>query len=294
MAKGEMEHMDIIGKSNDADGCNQGCSVDSDIAHMKAAARAAAFARRDALSADIRLAKSASICAEAMREIEAHCLEMQPVEGQSAETHRTETRCVKTQSIEMQSAEVQPAETYRAKKHGECGSLSASAGLQKPQAIKRPLIAAYYEIKTEVTVEPLRTAAWERGWRVALPCVITPGHIEFFEVTRAVVEAGDIPFVAHPARAVSAGDIQAFLAAHGLGEEDCRMVSPKDIDAIIVPLVAFNPEGGRLGYGGGNYDRYIPRMRADALPLGVAFAEQRDDALQLEKHDCHMAKVISA
>jgi len=214
------------------------------FAEAKAAARAAAFARRDALSAEVRAAKSERICAEAFREIEEHM----------------------------------------GTKVGETTDDSISS--------RQPLLAAYYEIKTEVSMEPLRRMAWEHGWRVALPCVITPGHIEFYTLSRAIVEAGEIPFVAHPARAFSFEEIQTYLQERGL-EDECRLVAPEDIDVIVVPLVAFNPDGGRLGYGGGNYDRYVPRMHERALRLGVAFAEQRDDSLQLEAHDCRMSKVIT-
>ncbi|MGR3468440.1 MAG: 5-formyltetrahydrofolate cyclo-ligase [Shimia sp.] len=58
-------------------------------------------------------------------------------------------------------------------------------------------------------------------------------------------------------------------------------------DVLIVPLVAWNIDGGRLGYGGGFYDRTLERLRA-ARPtqaIGFAFEAQRTDHLPLEPTD---------
>ena len=44
---------------------------------------------------------------------------------------------------------------------------------------------------------------------------------------------------------------------------------------MVVPLVAFDDAGRRLGYGGGNYDQLLPRLRADAVVIGIAFDEPK-------------------
>ncbi|HBT95313.1 MAG TPA: 5-formyltetrahydrofolate cyclo-ligase [Coriobacteriia bacterium] len=60
---------------------------------------------------------------------------------------------------------------------------------------------------------------------------------------------------------------------------------PEVIDMIVVPLVAFDDEGNRLGYGGGNYDRFLPRLPQHAVIVGVAFESQRLGDLPREPHD---------
>jgi 5-formyltetrahydrofolate cyclo-ligase len=58
-------------------------------------------------------------------------------------------------------------------------------------------------------------------------------------------------------------------------------------EILIVPMVAFDRSGGRLGYGGGFYDRTLEMLRAKrpTLAIGFAFAAQETDALPLEPTD---------
>lgn len=59
---------------------------------------------------------------------------------------------------------------------------------------------------------------------------------------------------------------------------------PTTVDAILVPGVAFDLRGGRLGQGGGHYDRLLPRI-GDAVRIGVAFACQIVPAVPRLGHD---------
>lgn len=62
---------------------------------------------------------------------------------------------------------------------------------------------------------------------------------------------------------------------------DDRFVDPLSIDMVIVPLLAFDRRGYRVGYGKGFYDRFLKTCRNDCLKIGVSFfphVENIDDA----------------
>lgn len=70
-------------------------------------------------------------------------------------------------------------------------------------------------------------------------------------------------------------------------------------EVIIVPGLAFDRNGGRLGYGGGYYDRFAEQMQGSAagndrpLWLGASFEEQLIDEVPLERHDLVMDGLIT-
>lgn len=68
-----------------------------------------------------------------------------------------------------------------------------------------------------------------------------------------------------------------------------------DPEILIVPLVAFDRSGGRLGYGGGFYDRTLQGLRAKraTLAIGFAFAAQETDSLPLEPTDQPLDMIVT-
>ncbi len=70
-------------------------------------------------------------------------------------------------------------------------------------------------------------------------------------------------------------------------------LDPTLLDVVVVPGLAFTPDGRRLGQGGGHYDRFLPRLRADCRTVGAAFAEQLLDDLPTESHDVRLDLVVT-
>ena len=78
-------------------------------------------------------------------------------------------------------------------------------------------------------------------------------------------------------------------------DSDRFPIVPADVlDMIIVPLVAFDQTGARLGYGGGCYDRYLPMLPPICQIVGIAFDEQRIDHVPTDAHDLPLPHIISA
>jgi 5-formyltetrahydrofolate cyclo-ligase len=82
--------------------------------------------------------------------------------------------------------------------------------------------------------------------------------------------------------------------AYGIPEpaKDWPLAYPK---ILLVPLLAFDANGHRLGYGGGYYDRTLDFLRANSTvrAIGVAYAGQEVDALPREDHDHPLDAVIT-
>ena len=71
-----------------------------------------------------------------------------------------------------------------------------------------------------------------------------------------------------------------------------KPVSPGDIDAIILPCVAFDDKLRRLGHGAGYYDRFLPLCKK-AVKIAAAFALQQLDEIICDSHDISMDLVVT-
>lgn len=151
-------------------------------------------------------------------------------------------------------------------------------------------VAVYAAMGSEVDPAAFAAAAAARGWRVAYPCMLSASDAAACSqrMCMRAVSAGDAseaPFIAHPTRAFAATDIDS---------DHFPIVPAKALDMIIVPLVAFDRTGARLGYGGGCYDRYLPMLSPVCQIVGIAFDEQRVDHIPTDAHDLPLPHIISA
>ncbi|MDN5312237.1 MAG: 5-formyltetrahydrofolate cyclo-ligase [Thermoanaerobacteraceae bacterium] len=70
-------------------------------------------------------------------------------------------------------------------------------------------------------------------------------------------------------------------------------ISPEEIDLVVVPGVAFDKKGNRMGYGAGYYDSFLPKLRPEVKKVAVAFEIQVTDSLPAEEHDVKMDLIIT-
>lgn len=76
-------------------------------------------------------------------------------------------------------------------------------------------------------------------------------------------------------------------------EEALRPVDPSILDLVIVPGVAFDKRGYRIGYGGGYYDRFIPRLPEKATTVSLAFDMQLIDKIPTSHYDMAVQYIIT-
>lgn len=151
-------------------------------------------------------------------------------------------------------------------------------------------VAVYAAMDSEADPAAFAAAAAARGWRVAYPCMLSASDAAACgqRMCMRTVAAGDAsatPFITHPTRAFAATDID---------NNRCPIVPAAELDMVVVPLVAFDRTGARLGYGGGCYDRYLPTLSATCQIIGIAFDEQRVEHVPTDTHDQPLPNIISA
>lgn len=131
---------------------------------------------------------------------------------------------------------------------------------------------AFWSFGSEVETAPLIERLHAAGKRVVLPRI----------------EAGDLVAVVY-----APGDPVAATSFGAMEPQGVELVSPEDVDVVIAPGVAFDRRGGRVGYGGGFYDRFLRRMRPDAPVVAIAFALQVVDEVPQGPGDRRVDAIVT-
>ena len=151
------------------------------------------------------------------------------------------------------------------------GKLLADEDVRKAQTI-----AAYYSMPDEVCTHQLLDALISMGKTVLLPAIVGD-DIELRQYT---------PNSLHPgAYGIPEPVIQPFSLPTGEGQGGAST------DVILVPGIAFDKEGNRLGRGKGYYDRLLQAM-PNTIKIGICFPFQLLPAIPTTPHDIKMTKVI--
>lgn len=144
--------------------------------------------------------------------------------------------------------------------------------LQSESYQRSKTLFVYCSIADEIDTHTIIVDALARGKRVCLPKCL-PGHVM---QPRVITSEGDL-------------SEQTF----GIPEPGahCAAVSPDEIDLCIVPALACDKTGARLGYGGGFYDRFLPQTSAYCMAL---CAQARLlERLPVEPHDVRCGCIIT-
>jgi len=94
---------------------------------------------------------------------------------------------------------------------------------------------------------------------------------------------------------VCSSDLDIAAGYQGIPEprEQCPVVAPDALDWVLVPGVAFDLAGRRLGYGGGFYDRLLPLLGAAAARVAGAYDLQLVPRVPAAPHDLKVGTIVT-
>ena len=136
------------------------------------------------------------------------------------------------------------------------------------------VIMAYASTPDELQLNELFAACFAEGKTLAIPLIVGKG----------VMQAVEIPNL----DALEVGEFNILTVKRELR----KIIAPAQIDCVIVPGLAFDVSGGRLGMGGGFYDRFLP-LAVNAVKIALAYDFQLVDSLTLESHDSKVDFVLT-
>jgi len=150
----------------------------------------------------------------------------------------------------------------------------AQRALESPRVAEAVRVLAYAATAEELDPAPLVRALRARGAHIAYPRVTAPGEMALHWCDDESDLAPGYCGILEPAANRPSADAPEF-------------------DLVLVPGTAFDEACGRLGMGGGFYDRLLPQLGPDAIALGLAFDEQIVAEVPAEEHDIPLDAVVT-
>ncbi len=155
------------------------------------------------------------------------------------------------------------------------GRAIRDALLSRPEVQMAGTIAAYYSVGAEPDTRGLVYALWKRGSYVLLPVLLADGDLDWASYEgpdsmlpgpRGLLEPGEPP-----------RGIEAVARA----------------DAVLVPALAVDRGGNRLGRGGGSYDRVLARVGPLIPLIALIYDDELLDHVPAERHDVPVRAAVS-
>jgi 5-formyltetrahydrofolate cyclo-ligase len=135
----------------------------------------------------------------------------------------------------------------------------------------------YVHNKSEVPTDRILKRTYDYNKILVLPAY----NIENFEMTLMKVDDLEKNMLVGP-RGILQPD-----------ETQCKMVPIEKIDIAVIPAVALDEKGGRVGSGDGYYDRLIPRLAITTRKVALALEDQIIPQVPVESHDKHVDIIIT-
>jgi 5-formyltetrahydrofolate cyclo-ligase len=137
----------------------------------------------------------------------------------------------------------------------------------------------YLDVRAEVRTRHSLPAALAFGKRIIVPWCNDQGELELFHLTDMSELSVGMYKILEPRPEL-----------RNLPEKQCR---PEDLDLVMVPGVAFDRRGARMGHGKGYYDKLLQHARPDTPLVALAFECQLFPEIPVAPHDIFMDRIIT-
>jgi 5-formyltetrahydrofolate cyclo-ligase len=144
--------------------------------------------------------------------------------------------------------------------------------------IRAATICSYVNFRSEVDTTPILDWVLGSGKNLVVP------------VTRVATKTLELAAITNPGAELTSGYCGIPEPTPEIAERN--RVAPHVLEVVIIPGSVFDRRGGRLGYGGGYYDRLLAAI-PEAARIGLAFSMQVLEKLQLQPHDQLLDYVVT-
>jgi 5-formyltetrahydrofolate cyclo-ligase len=152
--------------------------------------------------------------------------------------------------------------------------------LALPAYSKAKLVMWYVDAGSEVRTRETLPEALKLAQKVVVPyCIVETNQLELF-----LLESMD---------ELVEGAYRILEPKEELRTAPGKRIQPEELDLVMVPGTAFDPQGGRMGQGKGYYDRLLTGARKDAPLVGMAFDCQVFPSIPVDEHDVFMDMVLT-
>ena len=153
----------------------------------------------------------------------------------------------------------------------------------QPEYTRAETVMWYLDIRSEVRTRPAIGEAIESGKRIVVPyCTLD----EYGEKRLGLWHLESV-------NEMVPGKWNTLEPPRSRWDEPGKVVSPTELDLVMVPGVGFDRSGARMGNGQGYYDRLLRQVRPDTPLIAPAFECQLFDEIVVGPHDIFMDKVIT-
>ncbi len=138
-------------------------------------------------------------------------------------------------------------------------------------------VMLYLSFQNEVITEAIYQRGWQEGKTMLLPiCAPEGGRMEMSVITS---------FDQLEPNRYGIGELPEHLQ---------QLIAPEQIDVCLIPGIAFDHAGTRLGFGAGYYDRYLPRVNPSAKRIALAYeCQMHSETLPRDAYDLPMQYILT-